>query len=257
MKHYYLTFLLLLTLNLSFAQTPVIPVSATTTYTEFLGTSLINGFNGSGLSVFPALTGDHATITPGNCFVADTVVGSVDFNLGGNYDIDGLSFWNLNGDPSSAITGINGVQFYASLDGVIYTPIPGAPTAFAAVPTPIGPAEVFTFPAVNANYIRMEVLSSHGDTIVGFSEIAFSGSNTLSLPQTNTTSLKVYPNPTQDYVYIKGLETSKTYEIYDILGSIVRTGSISNGQAIDISQLKSAIYMLKIGTADPIRIIKK
>ncbi len=253
MKKIYPVFLFFFTFCVSVAQTPVIPVSTTTSYTEAFGTVLVNAYNGAGLSSFPALTGTHNSIAPDNCFVADAVVGNIDFNLGGNYDIDGLSFWNLNSSPANCV---NGVAFYSSTDGVNYTPIPGGPTAFAIVNAANTEAETFNFSPVNANYIRMEVLSSHGDTFIGFSEIAFSTGNTLSTPQQEIESIGLFPNPAKTHVTVNGLKENKKYTLFNVLGTAVLKGNVSNQERIDIAALEDGIYLLKIDDAKPIRIIK-
>lgn len=242
-KHYFSVLLVLITMNLAIAQTPVIPVSHTTTYTEAFGTLMTNAYNGAGLPAFPALSGDHASIAPDNCFVADAVVGSIDFNLGGNFDIDGIAFWNLNSSPVNCI---NGVAFYASTDGINFTPITGAPTAFPVVNTGTSPVEMYTFPAVNTNFIRMEVLSSHGDTFIGFSEIAFSEGSTLSLPELSSKNIKLYPNPATDTIQLKGLNENVNYEVYSILGNPVLKGQVGEFDTINISKLQTGVYMIKI-----------
>lgn len=254
MKKHYTLILFLIVLNTSFAQTVINPVSHTTTYTEAFGTFMTNAYNGAGLPAFPAMSGDHASIAPDNCFVADAVVGSIDFNLGGNFDIDGIAFWNLNSSPVNCI---NGVAFYASTDGINFTPIAGAPTAFPIINTAISPVEMYTFPAVNTNFIRMEVLSSHGDTFIGFSEIAFSEGSTLSLPEVSAENIKLYPNPANSHIIINGLKTSETYKVYNTLGAEVLNGTIANKDQIDISNLQVGLYLVKVGNNSPIKIIKR
>ncbi len=60
-----------------------------------------------------------------------------------------------------------------------------------------------------------------------------------------------YPNPASDFVTIKANEQIKTLEIYSVLGQRVLTQSI-NAQTskIDISQLVSGAYILKVATHD-------
>ena len=65
----------------------------------------------------------------------------------------------------------------------------------------------------------------------------------------NTTSLNIYPNPTNDKLYIETQTQTLTVEIYDVYGR--RQKSIVNSQrstVIDLSDLKSGIYFVKINT---------
>lgn len=58
----------------------------------------------------------------------------------------------------------------------------------------------------------------------------------------NSAELSCYPNPTKDYIYING--TNNSYiEIYDIMGRLIK---IDTGDKIDVSDLMSGIYIIKI-----------
>jgi hypothetical protein len=62
-------------------------------------------------------------------------------------------------------------------------------------------------------------------------------------------AIKVYPNPTNDYLKIQGFEdlNIKSAEIYDVTGKNHQVVDVSNFQKIDVSQLPSGTYFLKIG----------
>lgn len=257
MKNYYATLLLLITLNVTFAQTVVNPISATTSFTPNFGTDVTNAYNGNGLNTFPSLTSNHQPTSPANSFVANEVAGTIDFNLGANYDIDSISFWNQNDGGPDVNIGINSVLFYASTDGVIYTPISGAPTTFAIVTATDAAPESFTFPAVNTNFIRMEVVSNHGAPFTGFAEIAFSEGSTLNTQEFTYENIKLYPNPANSYFKINGLQKTEMFKVYNILGTEVLNGKISNKEAINISNLQNGLYLVKIGNNSPVKIIKK
>jgi len=161
---------------LSVVENVINPVSATTTLSAQFGSSLDNAINGAGLDAFPSLSASHEATTPGNSFLATNEPGSIDFDLGGSYLVDGLSFWNENG-PGPGGTGIQEVVVSSSEDGVTYTPIAGSPTTFSRVMAPTSPAESFSFTAVTASFIRFDVMSNYGDpgNLVAFAEVAFSG----------------------------------------------------------------------------------
>jgi hypothetical protein len=54
--------------------------------------------------------------------------GSITFNLGGLFALDGLAVWNFNGFNQG---GVKDVIVLGSTDGINFTPIDGAPTQFA------------------------------------------------------------------------------------------------------------------------------
>ncbi len=61
-------------------------------------------------------------------------------------------------------------------------------------------------------------------------------------------SLKIYPNPSQNYLNIDGIQSDINYEIIDPSGRINQSGFLSIGQnQIDVSSIQAGIYFLKIG----------
>lgn len=55
----------------------------------------------------------------------------------------------------------------------------------------------------------------------------------------------VYPNPANDFLYIKSTESKLTYSIIDVLGKIINEQTLYT-DAIDISALKNGIYFIRI-----------
>jgi hypothetical protein len=158
------------------------PVSATTTMGSGFGTSLANTINGVGLSSFPSLMANHDATIPTNSWAsqAPATTGTITFNLGGNFLVNGFAFWNQNGGGPGAngTTGIRDVVILSSTDGVTFTPIAGAPGTFAqATGNNVDPKapETFSFAPVSAAFIRFTVINNHGDPAqTGFGEVAFS-----------------------------------------------------------------------------------
>ncbi len=248
--------LLLLVAGLSYGQI-INPVSSTTTFAPDFETVLTTVYDGTGLTSFPSVMADHEATSPVNSFVATTITGTIDFDLGGTTDVDGLAFWNQNAGGPSTQYGVNGVRFSSSLDGVTYTLIPGAPTNFAEVTIDPAPPEVFSFPAVSAAFIRMEVTSNHGDVSSGFAEIAFAN-GVLSITDFEQNSgLSVYPNPATDVIQLTGLTEAKQYTIYNVLGAAIKTGTVNNNQAIQIDTLKSGMYFLTLESGNTVKFIKQ
>ncbi|MFK5981315.1 MAG: T9SS type A sorting domain-containing protein [Flavobacteriaceae bacterium] len=225
------------------------PVSATTTLTAQFGSSLDNTINGTGLDAFPSLSATHEMTTPGNSFLATNGTGSIDFDLGGSYLVDGLAFWNENA-PGPGQTGIQELVISSSEDGVTFTPIAGSPNTFSQVTGSTSPAEQFSFAIVTASYIRFDVVSNYGDpgNLVAFAEVAFSGIEILGTTDNNLLeTISLYPNPTRDVIYIDNSSNLdlKSISIYDMNGRLIKqveaTGS--DNQRINISDLSPGIYL--------------
>lgn len=71
------------------------------------------------------------------------------------------------------------------------------------------------------------------------------------------TAVKIYPNPTSNFVKVSGLTKTENYSIYNILGTTVRKGKISNNEKIDIQQLSNGIYLLQMEQGNTIKLIKE
>lgn len=231
------------------AQSMVSPVSATTTFTPDYSTNLTYTYDGSGLVTPVGLTSDHNGTDITNSFVANEITGTIDFYLGASYDIEGLSFWNQNaGEPSTSV-GVNGVAFYYSLDGTAYLPISGAPTVFAEVFTSVSAPEQFSFPEISAVYIRMEVLSNHGDPDgTGFAEIAFLGelTPTIGIKDQTAIAFSFYPNPASNHVVVTCNFEKATVEVYDMTGKQVLNKNLNLGEnSMDVSALSSGVYLAR------------
>jgi len=61
-------------------------------------------------------------------------------------------------------------------------------------------------------------------------------------------SWMVYPNPTQNQMYVKGLTsgTAYPYQLSDITGKVVQHGVLENDTAISLNALPNGVYMLQI-----------
>ncbi|RZN82964.1 MAG: T9SS type A sorting domain-containing protein, partial [Winogradskyella sp.] len=82
--------------------------------------------------------------------------------------------------------------------------------------------------------------------------------STFSNNDFNLSSIRVYPNPTNDSWNIEGANvTIDTIEVYDILGKRVQTLSPNSQQtAIDASGLKTGLYLAKLYSGNAVRTIK-
>jgi surface protein len=68
--------------------------------------------------------------------------------------------------------------------------------------------------------------------------------STASVDDQNQLDISIYPNPTNDKLFIQGLSSSSRVSIYNVLGQLVLSQTIS--EEIDVKQLSEGIYILKI-----------
>lgn len=80
---------------------------------------------------------------------------------------------------------------------------------------------------------------------------------TLGVENVNLHTLKLYPNPTSDVVFVKGVENINSIKVYSILGALEK--EVFNTNQIDVSELSSGIHLIKVdnGTVFTRKIIKQ
>jgi hypothetical protein len=84
-----------------------------------------------------------------------------------------------------------------------------------------------------------EVLVDHDIELTAFFEPTGVDENGLPL-------VDLYPNPANDKIHIEGLEGENRVQIYNAYGMLVKTVSINGDDEIDISELTSGYYILRI-----------
>jgi hypothetical protein len=88
----------------------------------------------------------------------------------------------------------------------------------------------------------------------------FSGdgtTTTLSVTEFDRNKIKVYPNPSSDFIKIDGLFQPENYKIYNILGTEVKNGTVSNSMQINIRNFTNGLYFLKFTRGNAIKFIKE
>jgi hypothetical protein len=59
--------------------------------------------------------------------------------------------------------------------------------------------------------------------------------------------IRVYPNPVSDFIYLDGIEETKSINIYSVNGQLIK--SIERiDQKIDVSDLKDGLYFISVLT---------
>lgn len=69
---------------------------------------------------------------------------------------------------------------------------------------------------------------------------------TLKVEEVNPIMINIYPNPASEYIYISTSHTIQYVKIFDILGKEVVY--LTNNNTINVSKLKTGIYILKVMT---------
>ncbi|WP_299521518.1 T9SS type A sorting domain-containing protein [Winogradskyella sp.] len=92
-----------------------------------------------------------------------------------------------------------------------------------------------------------EATGTGGSLSVG-SQIPFEVSETLSIDEFNNLTLKVFPNPTENFlnVHLNSVDDF-TYQIIDLSGRTVTSGELNTLQSkIELTSLETSIYIFNI-----------
>lgn len=164
---------------------PILGVTASSPNSNAAGVPA-NVVNGTGLIGGIQPTSQHNQSGSNTAWLsaASAANSELNFDLGDLYSLSGMAFWNANG--SFAGRGIRTLQVLASVDGVIYTAIPGGPTTFAQVPTAPSSAEMFSWAPVFARFVRFDVLTTYDTNGALVNEVLFDG--TLVVPELDSST---------------------------------------------------------------------
>lgn len=60
-------------------------------------------------------------------------------------------------------------------------------------------------------------------------------------------NIRIYPNPARELIYIRGINESLNYQIFDITGKLVINGKLNNdSEYINVSTLNNGVYFIKV-----------
>jgi hypothetical protein len=98
------------------------------------------------------------------------------------------------------------------------------------------------FPAKSVNYYRLKQMDFDGT-------FAYSKTIAISLEQSDTKQLLVFPNPSTDIVYyqLSDLSTIERIQLYNVAGQLLYENVLSNG-ALSLEHLASGHYVLMVET---------
>lgn len=92
--------------------------------------------------------------------------------------------------------------------------------------------------------------------IQGTSDTSTVSDTTVNILDLNNT-LQLYPNPTNDYIFIDGVEANSQLKIYNLIGEVVLEQNISQNERINLSTLtQQGQYVVEIRTEDEVSTFK-
>jgi hypothetical protein len=111
---------------------------------------------------------------------------------------------------------------------------------------------VWGYPVYGMAFKDGDLYVSKGETIVKYSSSTILSTHT----DFSKSSIKVYPNPSNDYISISGLVKEENYKIFDILGKELANGKINDQEKINIQNLTNGLYHLQFKYGNNFRFIK-
>lgn len=106
---------------------------------------------------------------------------------------------------------------------------------------------VHASPPSGVNYYRLKLVDEDGE---------FNYSDVVS--SRGSESINIFPNPTQDKVFVRGLDSPGKVILRDMMGRILLETTLSNGGFVDLSRQVSGMYILGIESGNLIfRIVRE
>ena len=71
-------------------------------------------------------------------------------------------------------------------------------------------------------------------------------------------NIQVYPNPAQDYIFIDNANIDDNVNVFNVVGKRVMSFKIeTENQQLDITELKSGLYFLRLNNGQAVKLLKK
>jgi len=191
------------------------------------------------------MTGDELAVIPLGTHGLDGMYGAAVDDLGNLYV---YHQGGANQDQISIIDTSTGSQVGTAYD------------VFTNITSPLGSTESIA----GGLFISEDVVSGK-KVVVGISQatpnnilFAVDFGIALSVDEfTLNNNIKLHPNPATDVISISGLKQTENYRIYNILGSEVRKGTITDNEKIQIDNFQNGLYILTFDNGHTFRFIKK
>ena len=79
----------------------------------------------------------------------------------------------------------------------------------------------------------------------------------IGLDENGFESLRIYPNPANDKIWLEGIEGTHEISIYNVMGMKVKSITLHDNGEISISGLTAGLYLIRIDEQHTMRFIKK
>jgi hypothetical protein len=179
-------------------------------------------------------------------------------------DTEGFIVGSSNGEESVSITfsqAINVESIFAFKGSVAspqanwtFTPTGGSNNAVVASITGGSGTTV----ALNwVDVTEITITSSTSTDFFGVDTIISDFSLSIDDFKISNSDIKLFPNPSTDYIQITNLNSTENYKVYNVLGSEVIKGQISVGKKIDVQNLSQGMYLLKLDSGETMKFLKK
>ena len=80
-------------------------------------------------------------------------------------------------------------------------------------------------------------------------KISFGDNSETNIENNGFNTIAIFPNPTQDVLFINGLESNDKVRLFDLQGKLILT-SVANTDGnlqVSVSQLPNGVYLLQVG----------
>jgi hypothetical protein len=107
-------------------------------------------------------------------------------------------------------------------------------------------------------YLSVEFTSWSKGKLGGFAyKRSTNNATTSSKKNISQKTISIFPNPCTDYIQTAGLIQDQHYEIFDVVGSKIGQGILEKNKKIEIKDLKTGIYFLRLESGESIRFMKR
>ncbi|CAM3981207.1 MULTISPECIES: VPS10 domain-containing protein [Flavobacterium] len=222
---------------------------------EYIGKVVFGSINNTstGTAGYENFTSNSTNITRGSTYtitITPVWPGSIypegyavwiDYNKDGDFEDANELVWSKAASTTSLVSGSFAISSAASLG----TTRMRVALKYNGIPTS---CESFSYGQVE-DYTVNIVTTASGPSAEVVSEV-----------KSELFSMKIYPNPVEDYLNIDALELkTASFEVIDYLGKVVKSGKLEETR-IDVSDLKNGVFFLKVtnnGTVQTQQFIKK
>lgn len=179
----------------------------------------------------------------------------ISYDLGEVKKLGKSHFWNIN-SPAELESGARQIAISISDDGQAWEELGIWEAAKADASGFYEGEEGFDFDGVEARFVLLTILNSHGGDCVGFAEIKIELKDPTGLSdlEEDINTLKVYPNPATDIAYLTFSSKNsgiRNMQVADITGRIVYSEQVhvNEGQqriSLTLETISSGSYLVRL-----------